>query len=294
VTEVAVLGPGGVGGLVAAALDRAGTPTTVVAREETCAVIERDGIRVRSARLGDFTARPPAVPILSRPVDLLIVATKATTLQPALERVLGPRPELVVPLLNGVDHLGFLHARFGHDRVLAGVIRVESDRPGPGLVVQTSPFLRVDLAPDPRAEGVAHLLRAAEIPTRIGDSQAEILWRKLVRLNALACTTTAHDAPLGEIRTRPDWRAELTGAVEEGAAVARAEGARIEAGEVLEELWEAHEGLTSSMQRDLAAGREPELDAIAGAVLRAGERHGIACPTIAALAEHVRARTASR
>jgi 2-dehydropantoate 2-reductase len=292
-TEVAVLGPGGVGGLVAAALDGAGTPTTVVAREETCATIERDGIRVRSTRLGDFTARPRAVPLLSWPVDILIVATKATTLQTALERVLGPRPEIVVPLLNGVEHLGFLRARFGHDRVLPAVIRVESDRPAPGLVVHTSPFLRIDLAPDPRAESVAHLLRAAEIPTRIGESEAEILWRKLVRLNALACTTTAHDAPLGEIRTRPDWRAELTGAVEEGAAVARAEGAPIQAGDVLEELWEAHEGLTSSMQRDVAAGREPELDAIAGAVLRAGARHGIECPTIAGLAEDIRHRVRS-
>ena len=114
--------------------------------------------------------------------------------------------------------------------------------------------------------------------------------KAVVRLNALACTTTAHDVPLGDIRGRAEWRAELTGAVEEGAAVARAEDAPIEAGEVLEELWEAHEGLTSSMQRDVAAGREPELDAIAGAVLRGGERHGIATPTVAALAAAIRAR----
>jgi 2-dehydropantoate 2-reductase len=189
-----------------------------------------------------------------------------------------------------VDHLAVLREHFGADRVLAGVIRVESDRPAPGVVVQTSPFLRVDLAPDPRSEGIAHLLRAAEIPTRIGESEAEILWRKLVRLNALACTTAAHDAPLGEIRSRADWRAELVGAVEEGAAVARAEGAPIEPAPVLEELWEAHAGLTSSLARDVAAGRDNELDAIAGAVLRAAARHGIATPTIATLAEAVRAR----
>ena len=196
----------------------------------------------------------------------------------------------MIPLLNGLEHLELLRDRFGADRVLAAVIRVESDRPAPGLVVQTSPFLRVDLAPDPRAERIAHLLRAAEIPTRIGESEAEVLWRKLVRLNALACTTTAHDAPLGEIRSRADWRAELLGAVEEGAAVARAEGAPIEAGEVLDELWEAHAGLTSSLQRDVAARRPSELDAIAGAVLRAGERHGIDCPTIAVLAEAIARR----
>jgi 2-dehydropantoate 2-reductase len=34
------------------------------------------------------------------------------------------------------------------------------------------------------------------------------------------------------------------------------------------------------MQRDIAAGRAPELDAIPGAVLRAAARHGIECPTI--------------
>jgi len=288
--EVAVLGPGGVGGLVAAALTRAGTPTSVVAREETVAIIERDGLRVDSVRLGEFIALPRAIPVSSWPVDILFVATKATALQTALERVVGPRPKLVVPLLNGIEHLEFLRKRFGADRVLPAVIRVESDRPAPGVVRQTSPFLRVDLAPDARADSVAHLLRAAEIPTRIGDSEAEVMWRKLVRLNALACTTAAHDAPLGEIRTRADWRAELEGAVAETAAVARAEGAPIEAADVLNELWEAHAGLTSSMQRDLAAGRPTEVDAIAGAVLRAGERHGIACPTVAALAEAIRSR----
>jgi 2-dehydropantoate 2-reductase len=289
--HVAVLGPGGVGGLVAAALDHAGTPVSVVAREETVAVIERDGIRVSSVKLGDFLARPRAIPQLSWPVDLLIVATKATALDAALARVQRPYPALVIPLLNGLDHVALLRERFGAERVLAGVIRVESDRPQPGVVVQTSPFLRVDLAPDPRAERVAHLLRAAEIPTRIGDSEAEVLWRKLVRLNALACTTAAFAAPLGAIRSRAEWRAALTGAVEEGAAVARAEGVPIEAAAVLEELWEAHEGLTSSLARDVAAGRANELDAIAGAVLRAGERHGIATPAVASLAEAVRSRT---
>jgi len=285
-----VLGPGGVGGLVAAALDRAGTPVSVVARSETVAVLERDGLRVSSVRLGDFVARPRAIPLLSWPVDVLIVATKATALRGALERVNRPFPALVVPLLNGLDHLPVLREHFGAERVIAAVIRVESDRPAPGVISQTSPFLRIDLAPDPRAEGVAHVLRAAEIPTRIGESEAEVMWRKLVRLNALACTTAAHGAPLGEIRTRADWRAELVGAVEEGAAVAQAEGAPIEAGPVLEELWEAHASLTSSLARDVAAGRENELDAIAGAVLRAGARHGLECPTVAVLAERIRAR----
>ncbi|MDX6663821.1 MAG: 2-dehydropantoate 2-reductase, partial [Solirubrobacteraceae bacterium] len=124
---VAVLGPGGVGGLVAAALARAGTDVTVVAREETAARLARDGLRVRSVRLGDFQVDVRAVARLDKPVDLLVVATKATGLRDALERV-AAAPRVVVPLLNGLDHVAVLRERWP-DRVCAGVIRVESDRP---------------------------------------------------------------------------------------------------------------------------------------------------------------------
>lgn len=286
---VAVLGPGGVGGLVAAALARAGAPVTIVAREETAARLTRDGLRVRSVRLGEFQVDVRAVSRLTEPVDLLIVATKATGLRAALDRV-GTAPRLVLPLLNGVEHLTVLRERWP-DRVCAGVIRVESDRPEPGLIVQTSPFLRIDLAPDtPDTQAVAHLLRAAEIPTKVGLSEPEVMWRKLVRLNALACTTTAFAEPIGAVRSHPRHRLALEGAVEETAAVARAEGANVSAAEVLNELGEIHAESTSSMARDVANGNEPELDAIPGAVLRAAARHGIPAPTLEDLVQRIRER----
>lgn len=289
--SVAVLGPGGVGGLVAAALARAGTPTTVVAREETAARLRRDGLRVHSVRMGDFQVDVRAVARLTEPVDLLVVATKATGLGEALDRI-AAAPRLVLPLLNGIDHLAVLRERWP-DRVCAGVIRVESDRPEAGLVVQTSPFLRIDLAPDgDDTQAAAHLLRAAEIPTKVSDSEAEVMWGKLVRLNALACTTTAFAEPIGAVRSHPRHRLALEGAVEEGAAVARAEGAGISADETLRELAGIHAESTSSMARDVANGNEPELDAIPGAVLRAAARHGLPAPCVEELVQRIRERLA--
>jgi len=239
-------------------------------------------------------------------VDVLIVATKASGLQSALERV-GVQPKLVLPLLNGLDHISVLRARFGEGAVVAGTIRVEADRPEPGVVVHTSRFLRVDMAShDPAArapmEVLAKTLDAAGIPARVGwpttgvaggaadRSEAQVMWSKLVRLNALACTTSAFDRLLGEIRSAPELRAELVGAIQEGCAVARAEGASIETGDPLGELTAAHATLGSSMQRDIAAGRPPELDAIPGSVLRAAARHDIACPTIERLVGMIAAR----
>jgi 2-dehydropantoate 2-reductase len=314
--KIAVLGPGGVGGLVAGALTRqraadghggdgdrggaladrrslrspiGGAHVVVLARDSTAAAIGERGLRISSVLLGDFTARPATDTALEQPVDVLIVATKAAGLDQALQRVRS-QPALVLPLLNGLDHLETLRARFGEQAVVAGTIRVEADRPEAGVIVHTSEFLRIDMASRHQAmrvpmERLAAVLSGAGVPARVcgpisDRSEAQVMWSKLVRLNALALTTSAYDLPLGPIRSTPELRAELVGAIDEGCAVAAAEGADIPAGDPLGELNAAHDTLGSSMQRDIAAGRPPELDAIPGAVLRAGERHGIECPTI--------------
>jgi 2-dehydropantoate 2-reductase len=293
--RVAVLGPGGVGGLLAGVLERAGSEVTVVARDPTAAAVSAHGVRVSSAIFGDFVARPRALVRLEEPVDALIVATKAAGLEAALERI-TVEPPVVLPLLNGLDHLARLRERFAPGSVLAGTIRVEADRPEPGVVVHTSRFLLIEMAcSDPAVEPamgeLAAALSAAEVPVRIQASEAQVMWSKLVRLNALACTTSAHDKLLGEIRRTPELRAELAGAIEEACAVARAEGAQdVDPAIALAELEGAHDTLGSSMQRDIAAGRPPELDAIPGSVLRAGARHGLPCPTIEKLVELIAER----
>jgi 2-dehydropantoate 2-reductase len=286
----AVLGPGGVGGLLAGALDRAGSEVIVVARQATAATISRHGLRVDSVILGRFVAHPRAVEYLQEPVDVLLVATKAAGLADALERI-ATAPRLVLPLLNGLDHIAVLRERFARESVLAGSIRVEADRPEPGVVVHTSPFLLVNMASaddalGPAMQELAQILSDAGVPARVcwpisDRSEAQVMWSKLVRLNALACTTSAYDALLGEIRQTPALRADLVGAIEEACAVGRAEGATdVDPAAALAELDRAHDTLGSSMQRDIAAGRTPELDAIPGSVLRAAARHRLACPTI--------------
>lgn len=293
--NVAVLGPGGVGGLLAGVLDRAGTDVVVVAREPTAAAIAASGLRVSSVTFGEFTAHPRAVDRLQGPVDVLIVATKASGMAPALGRI-AAEPSLVLPLLNGLDHIPVLRRRFAPDTVLAGSIRVEADRPQAGVIVHTSPFLLVNMASAYAAaragmQALAQRLSEIGVPARVLDSEADVMWSKLVRLNALACTTSAYDTLLGEIRFTPGLRADLDGAIEEACAVGRAEGAHdVDPAKAIAELNAAHATLGSSMQRDIAAGRTPELDAIAGSVLRAAARHGIPCPTIERLVGMIAAR----
>jgi 2-dehydropantoate 2-reductase len=156
-------------------------------------------------------------------------------------------------------------------------------------------ILRVDItSPSPTqrvaVRSLAASLNGAGIDTAISGSEPEVLWSKLVRLNALACTTSASGRLLGAIRDDPSWGARLKRAVVETAAVARAEGAAVDPSLALDDLAGFEPSLGSSMARDVAAGRESELDAIAGAVLRAARRHGIVVPTIESLVAEIAKR----
>lgn len=294
VRSIAILGPGAVGGFLAARLSDSGEDVVVVGREADVQLIATHGITVDSVAFGQFSVRPAAVAELTRPADFLLIATKATTLRAALERV-RVQPGLVVPLLNGFEHVATLRSRFGSRRVAAGAIRMDADSPAPGQVVHLSPSARVELAADDPAldaglSEFADVLNRAEIPAAIGASEAQVMWSKLVRLAPLACTTSVAGRSIGFIRADPHWRSVLLTVIAEVVAVANAEGARIDPTVPLAELETAHPSLGSSMQRDLAAGREPEVDAIPGAVLRAATRHGLECPTMAELATEIASR----
>jgi 2-dehydropantoate 2-reductase len=267
--SVAVLGPGGVGGLLAAVLPNA----LVVSRSPLTE------IHLRSRLLGDRTQRVRSVETLQEPTDVLFIATKATGLDQAIERIETP-PKTVVPLLNGLEHVALLRERF--DDVVAASIRVESTRVEPGVIEQTSPFLRIELSAH---QPIADLLNAAGIPATIEPNEPQLLWSKLTRLNAIALTTTAYRQPIGDVREH--HKDDLFNVVEETAAVAAAEGATIDVHDIQNELDEAHPELLSSMARDRLAGRPLELDAIGGAVLRAGARHDLETPTVQRLVDAI-------
>lgn len=279
----AVLGTGGIGGLIAAALARAEREVVLLMRLET--LTRYDGrLHIDSTVLGNFDVEVPATTNLEREIDALWVAVKAMQLQAAVR--LAP-PErvgsaIVIPLLNGVDHLAFLRTRYAN--VVAGAIRVESERVPPWTIRQASPFLRIELA---GTEPLADELRAAGIETRVRDDERTLLWEKLSFLAPLALATTALEAALGGIRNDERYRR----CQQEALAVARAEGARIDADALHALAAAAPDGMQSSMQKDVAAGRTPELDAIAGPILRGGERHAIPVPATTELVRLVEART---
>jgi 2-dehydropantoate 2-reductase len=296
--SVAVVGPGGVGGLLGAVLSRAGHRVVYVAKPDTAAALVSGGLGVRSAQFGNFHVPATAVPRLAGPVDVCLVAVKATSLDAALDGVpveaLGGG--LVVPLLNGVDHMAMLRVRFPAPQVVAGAIRVESTRVATGQIEHASPFSWIevasDTAPRERVGALAAQLRQAGFDVTVRDDEAGLLWDKLALLAPLALLTTHAAAPAGVIREAR--RADLAAVVGEVAAVAGAAGARVDPAAILGTFDRVPANMKSSMQRDAEANRPTELDAIGGAVLRAGQRYGIDTPVTARLVDELRVREAER
>jgi 2-dehydropantoate 2-reductase len=286
----AILGPGGVGGLVGACLARSGASVTLVIKPESLARYPRR-LHLESP-FGNFEAEVTCgseVP----PADILWIAVKATQLEPALTTLKNPGSvKAMVPLLNGIDHLSLLRSRYGADRVIAATIAVESERMSPGHIVHRSPFARLNISAAGRAllGSTVEQLQQIGFQCRFVENEATLMWSKLTFLGPYALTTTAADKAMGGIISDPPWSEQLEACVREACDVAIAEGAKVDPEAILEGMKGMPATMRSSMQKDVEQHKTPELDAIRGPILRGARRHNIGIPATTRLVAQVEQR----
>lgn len=298
-SPLVILGPGAIGALVAALLEQAGHRVTVVGRPATVACVAEHGIVVDSNRLGTVTARPASsteMPSGAR----VVVAVKAEGLEAAARQLAAARPAEVLSLLNGIEHLEILRAAVPGARVVGGAIAAETLRTSVGdgrplTVRHKGQLLRITAPADAADLGVVRALQDTAADIIVSGSEAEVLWLKLRFLAPFALLTSRAGTGIGPALVRDP---ALTDALfAEIAAVASAEGVPTDAAEPRAILDAFPPGARSSLQADVEAGNPGELDAIGGAVLRRGQRHGLASPVLAQVIEEIAqiaARAAAR
>jgi len=285
----AILGAGAIGGLVGTVLSSLGEDVIVVVRPEKLPSYPANLLLERPA--GPVTALAKAVASLTEPVDVLWIATKTYQLQAALEAV-RVLPGCVIPLLNGVDHVAALRERFGRERVVPATIAVEAERTAPGRFIQRSPFVLLNLASsgEPLLGAIIGQLGNLGFTCQFIPNEQTLLWWKLSFLAPFALVTSASGMNIGEILANADWRQKLHSAIAETCAVANASGAELDALRIRAGFDSAPPAMRSSMQKDLAAGRQLELEDIGGPIVRGGERYGIDVSTTAKLMTDIRAK----
>jgi len=285
----AVLGVGAIGGLLGTALGSLGEDVTVIVRQER--LHDYPAQLVLETPAGSITAHVKPIAKLTEPVDVLWIATKTYQLQAALENVVTT-PTHVIPLLNGIDHVAALRARFGDDTVAPATIAVEAEKAAAGRFIQRSPKVRLNLlaSTEPFLRGIAEGLNRIGFVTSFIANEQTLLWGKLCFLGPFALVTSASGKNLGEVLADPVWKQKLNSAVAEACAVAKASGAQVDAQKLRAVIESSPPTMRSSMQKDVAAGRPLELDAIGGPIVRGGEEFGVDVSTTAGLMAAIRSR----
>jgi 2-dehydropantoate 2-reductase len=289
--RIAIAGAGGVGGYFGAKLARAGESVVVLARGAHLEAIRREGLRVRSAVDGEFTAKVDAVDSLAGqpPVDMALMCVKSFDTRAAAEAlrpVLGPDTG-VVSLQNGVDNEEILDEVLGPGRALGGAAFVFSTIEAPGVIAHTLlgriVFGELDGRVSERASRLRDALARAGVPVELSTAIRRVLWEKYLLISAQAGTTALTRVPIGVIRATPETWEMYRRIVEELAAVARAAGVML-ATDVVDAIMKSAAGLAptafSSLHHDLVHGRRLELEALHGHAVRLGERLGVPTPTV--------------
>jgi 2-dehydropantoate 2-reductase len=287
----AILGAGAVGGLVGAVLAHGGEDVSLIVRPETNTPYPGTLSLKRPSETIEAAVRTETP--ISDDTDVLWIAVKAYQLVEAL-RAVPPESKIgtIIPLLNGIDHVDLLRSRFGHDRVVPATIAVESERLAPGQIVQRSPFVRLMLSMmgEERLASVADRLRRGGFTCEFQADEKTMLWSKLAFLGPFALTGTASDMDKQGIFADAAWRARLESAVGEACTVAAADGAAVNREKILATLGSLPATMRSSMQKDVSAGRIPELDAIGGPIIRAGRTYGLDVPVTRELIARIQNR----
>ena len=307
----AILGPGGIGGLVGALLARNGQDVTFIVRPGQ-AVAYPPAVHVESAVYGEFDAKIQVTEQLTQSVDVLWVTCKATQLDQAIAAASASAAAgaTVVPLLNGLDHIAILRRAYGDDAVIVGMMRTESTRVSPGRIVHggwhvpdapeddthaTAPLELAQNSAGPElVSNVASQIRAAGIRCHVRASENQVIWEKLAVVAPYALATTAVAGSIGMVRANPDVLAHLRLAASETIDAAAAMGVQLDRAKLIAALDQYPDSMRVSMERDLSAGRELELANVADPVIREGRARGLQMTSMAWLLERARAQAEAR
>ena len=287
--KVCVVGAGGVGGLLAALLRRAGVDVSLLVTERHLTAIRRNGLAL-IAPSGRFSVEiqaeldPPAIGAC----DVVVVTTKmwaVEALAPTLRPLLGENT-VVIPVQNGIDAPGMLARTLGWHHVVYGSASMNATVEEPGVIRQRNPQHGITVA-EAQGHESARLLEvketfgAAGISVEVGTDGPALLWDKFIGLVANSSLCALLRSPMGVVQQHDECWLLYTAVFNEAVAVGRMEGISIPAEKAEARLARARTSpptVMPSMAVDLMAGKRLELPWLGGRVRELGKKHAVPTP----------------
>ena len=253
------------------------------------AAIRESGLRVVRDN-EEFTVNCAATddPAKIGPVDLVLLTVKTyqnSVAVPAMTPLVGAETALLC-LQNGIDSYTAAAGAFGDEKVLPGAVYIEAGTDGPGVVRQAGDVVQVVFGEpggdiSERGQAIAHAFNSSGVPAELTADIRAGLWGKFLFIATMAGVTSMARQTLAELMPRPEWREVVIGCLREIEASGRASGVDFPADiheTTLSYIEDNLDDLQASMHTDVMAGRPLELEALNGAVIRAGRASGVPTP----------------
>ena len=290
--KFAIFGTGGVGGYFGGRLAQAGEDVTFIARGNHLSVIQQTGLSVDSIR-GDFVVHPAKATDSTESVgavDVVILAIKGWQLD---EAILQMKPligdtTVIVPLLNGIEHMEALVNAFGSEHVLGGVCRISAFIADAGHIkhVGIDPFIAFGELNREMSERVSKLYdvfkNISGVTVEASGNIELAMWEKYLLIAAFSGVGAVTRSPVGMFRSIPETRAMFRRALEEVVLVANSRGVGLtekSVQAVMDRIDQTQPDTMASMQKDILAGRPSELESQTGALVRMARAATVSVPT---------------
>lgn len=294
-TRIGILGMGGVGGYFGGLLAKAYSKSNdieiiFIARGETQKVIAESGLKITSDE-GKMTVFPDLVsdnPEIIGKLDYLICATKAYDIEESLLSIKKTitKNTIILPLYNGVDAPERISTLFPENEVLQGCVYIVSMIDSPGVIKKVGPYETIffgsTTASISKMNALQTIFKNASIESYLVDTIEETVWEKFIYISALASATSYLNQNIGELLNTASSRKFYVSLLNEISMIAAVKGLNLPNDIVFQtilKLEKTPQDATSSMHRDLMAGRKIELSSLTEFVVNEGLKYEIDTPT---------------
>ena len=290
--RILIVGAGSTGGFFGAKLAKAGRDVTFLVRPQRLSLLEQHGLCVRSSA-GDIDIKPQLITSsqINGTFDIVLLAVKAYTIDSALQDMaaaVGP-DTVILPLLNGMRHMDVIAEKFGADRLLGCVCKVATSLDESGRIIQQGTFNdmaygELDGSESDRIALVHEFMGDAGFDAKTSKTILRDMWEKWTLLVAMGSINCLMRGSIGDVASVKGGHEFAMRVIDEVVAIVRATGQ-----ELSEPFLTQAYGLltlqgspqTSSMYRDLMAGRAIEADQIIGDLLKRATATGVEAPLLA-------------
>ena len=287
--QIAVMGAGSIGGYFGGMLSKAGHDVTLIARRQHLDTIRKDGLKILTDD-DEFVVRCNATddPTSIGTVDLVLLTVKTYQNDLAIPMIqpLVCSKTSILCLQNGMDSYQSIPRLLKIDNPLPGAAYIEAGVPAPGIIRQSGTVVKMVFGElngnvSARGEKIQEAFLGSGIDCQFTNDILKTLWTKFLFIATMAGITCLARETLAQLIPKPDWPNIIVDCMREIEAVGRGNGINLNTHVVqttMDYIIASLENMQASMHTDLMAGRPLELEALNGAVVRAGKMVDIPTP----------------